>query len=869
MAYERYLADDGRTAGRNGIPRYADDLDGVPRVCVKVPTGGGKTYIAANALGVICDELPEEPSDVVVWLVPRQEILAQTYRRLSNPTDPLRMAIDVDFAHQVEVLRKEDGLAGRGFNRSTVEDQLTLFVLSYDSFKSAKSRRLAFAENSSLAQLTDYQRATGQAHAVAGADETALVSALAGTHPIVVVDESHHATSPLSQDMLRNLNPRFVLELTATPRDHANVIVRVPASDLKAEEMVKLPAIVYRRPDKSSVVVDAIHLQRRLEQEAVRCEEQGGPYIRPIVLLQAERRDATDATTYERLRQQLVDAGIPADQVAVRTGEVNELGDTDLMSRDCPIRFIITVEALAEGWDCPFAYVLATVANKSSQLSVEQVVGRVLRQPHATRSVSSALNVAYVLTCSDDLSRTVDQVVAGLNAAGFSRTDVQAGADVAPALSQEPPSGQVQAQLGYEGDSQGDGKVEGGEEGSGSAADGGEEPLDLSGLGVAPSIGNANAGSMDVDALVSDAAEREGAYERQTKADVARDGVGTTGLGDDNVKGHFQLCFKDDVKGLRIPQFVVKARKSLFTQDSDLGEQLFDKSMLLECFDLGACGTDLVQISLDDSDARQVDVDEASTDVKVRQLDKAQQQKLRSLFGGYSVKSKREQVAGGIVESMSSQFRITYGEASLRAYVRRVVDRMDEAELDGYVGNVSAYVQAFADAIRQYAEQWQRDEFEKRLDSGAIRLEPWYVLPPSISTNRPTTIYDRTLYEAEDAGMNDLERKMAEALAGCGRILWWHRVREKGKTEFSINGFIRHYPDFIARTRGGTILAIETKGEHLKNDDSEAKLALGRTWANMAGGQYRYFMVFDHDPLLQAGAYAMAEFRADILDELE
>lgn len=272
-AYDGLLAAGGVTAGKNGVPAYADELGGVPKVCIKVPTGGGKTFIAANALGAICDGLPERPADVVVWLVPRKEILRQTYRQLFDPANPLRMAIDRDFAHRVEVLDKEDGLRGRGFSRLTVEDQLTVFVLSYDSFKKTRTDRRAYLENSALAPLAAYQKTSGQAVEVDGADDTALITALAGTNPIVIVDESHHAKSDLSLGMLRNLNPRFVLELTATPRPGSNVISRVKASELKAEQMVKLPVIVYRRHDKFDVIQDAFLLQRRLEQEARAAEE--------------------------------------------------------------------------------------------------------------------------------------------------------------------------------------------------------------------------------------------------------------------------------------------------------------------------------------------------------------------------------------------------------------------------------------------------------------------------------------------------------------------------------------------------------------------------------------------------------------------
>lgn len=355
-AYGIFMNAIGLTPGKDGIERYRDDLGGVPKVCVKVPTGGGKTFIGACAIDVLSDALPSH-DEVVVWLVPRREILVQTLRNFRNPEHFLRMRLDRDFAGRVEVLDKEDGLRGRSFNAATVGDQLTVFVLSYDSFKNKDGRR-AYAENSSLAGLTAYQQDVGRAVDVEGADDTALISALAGTNPIVIVDESHHAGSKLSLDMLRNLNPRFVLELTATPARGANVIAQATARQLKREEMVKLPVVVYRRPDKRTTISDAVMLQRRLEAIAEQDEARTGRYIRPIVLFQAERRGTEGAETYQKLKEKLVEGGIPEEQIAVRTGDVDEIGGSDLMSRECPIRFIITVEALAEGWDCPFAYVL-------------------------------------------------------------------------------------------------------------------------------------------------------------------------------------------------------------------------------------------------------------------------------------------------------------------------------------------------------------------------------------------------------------------------------------------------------------------------------------------------------------------------------
>ena len=577
-AYDQFMDDIGLTPGQGGIERYRDDLDGIPKVCVKVPTGGGKTFIGACAIDVLSDALPSH-DEVVVWLVPRREILVQTLRNFRNPEHFLRMRLDHDFAGRVEVLDKEDGLRGRSFSAATVGDQLTLFVLSYDSFKNKDGRR-AYAENSSLAGLTAYQQDVGTAVDVEGADDTALISALAGTNPIVVVDESHHAGSKLSIDMLRNLNPRFVLELTATPGKGANVIAQATARQLKREEMVKLPVLVYRRPDKRTTISDAVMLQRRLEAIAEQDEARTGRYIRPIVLFQAERRGAEGAETYARLKEKLVEGGIPGEQIAVRTGDVDEIGGTDLMSRDCPIRFIITVEALAEGWDCPFAYVLATVANKSSQVSVEQIVGRVLRQPYAARAGARSLNIAYVLTVSADFDATLTQVVDGLNGVGFSREDVEtAGTAPVPAPQQgqmELPAPEAPGSEGEDGDT-----------------DAGDD-LDLDGLDLhVPDGGSSGTDDATVDDIIDASGEIEGRFEEETGSDGAGTLLG--GLGGGSNVYRMREATADSARGLAVPQFMIRVDGGLFTDD-EIWKPL-DREDLLADFKLSKYGIDRVSIN--------------------------------------------------------------------------------------------------------------------------------------------------------------------------------------------------------------------------------------------------------------------------------
>ena len=158
--------------------------------------------------------------------------------------------------------------------------------------------------------------------------------------------------------------------------------------------MVKLPVIVYNRKTQSDVFADAIGLRQKLEAQAIRDQETTGRYIRPIVLFQAQPKGKEDSTTYQKIKEILIDADIPANQIAIKTADKDELKGIDLTSPDCQIRYIITVNALKEGWDCPFAYVLATVANRTSSVDVEQILGRVLRLPHTQKNPGQVLNLS-------------------------------------------------------------------------------------------------------------------------------------------------------------------------------------------------------------------------------------------------------------------------------------------------------------------------------------------------------------------------------------------------------------------------------------------------------------------------------------------
>ena len=823
---------------------YQNVIPGVPNLCFKVPTGGGKTFIACNAVRPIFDALPATKTKAVVWLVPSDAILTQTVKALKDTSHPYRQKIDVDFGGRVEVYTKQELLNGQNFNPTAVTEQLSVMVLSYDSFRGHSKEVLkAYQENSNLAA---FAKVLGKPDSpIEKADETALFQIINQLNPLVIVDESHHARSELSLEMLENFNPCFVLDLTATPKKESNIISYVDAVQLKNEHMVKLPVIVYNRDSQAEVLIDAIDLRNKLEEIADAEYAKTGKYIRPIALFQAQPKGKEDATTFEKLRDKLVDKGIPAEQIAIRTADVNELKNVELMSPNCPIRYIITVNALKEGWDCPYAYILASLANKTSQVDVEQILGRILRLPHTSQHTQSALNMSYVLTSSNDFNNTVAHIVKGLNSAGFSDKDYRIGESTKPQIPEQAaeqitlpdPQGVPEPETAEDDFAWLDDKLI-------------EEELERRREQVqTPEI------APKANTMLDAAAKVEKAYTdaiQQTSNDPVMDNLPWEVR--DKVKS-FQVNpqFREDIETLQIPQFFLKVEQSLFTNGSF---ELLDKEMLAEGFTLKGKAYDIDFAAADD-EIREIDVREQDGGLpKVFKMESAEQRYFKEWFNNLPPESRVRQCKEMMFNQLNKLNMVDATE--LKAYINRIVDDMDKAQLAAMEKAPLGYAAKIRDKIETLLEAHYRETFEKWLETERIVCTPYFRLRPSIHPATYTDIYARSLYAAEDGDMNKLEQKLVVELTALPNVRWWHR--NIAKQDFAINGFIKHYPDILIMTKSGKLICAETKGDHLKNDNSREKIALGQAWRTAAGKDFRYYMVFENEENLLPGAMSMSQF---------
>jgi type III restriction enzyme len=821
---------------QSGMKPYKDNIPGAVHIAVKVPTAGGKTFIACNALYTFNKYFNQGNAKAVVWLVPWSNLLQQTYNNLNNPSHPYREKINSLFSHKVEVYQKDQLLQGANFNPTSATEQLNIFVLNFSSLridKAKKEDRKIFQENGALEAFRD--TIINKDLILEDTDETALINIIRSLNPIVIVDESHNAESDLSVEMLKNLNPSMVLDLTATPKENSNIVSFVSALKLKQEHMVKLPVVVYNHHKKEEVINSALHLQRQLELLAKEEETITGKYIRPIILFQAQSNiKGKDNTTFQKIKEQLVKLKIPEEQIKIKVSGIDELKGINLMDRNCPVRYIITVNALKEGWDCPNAYILASLADKSSTVEVEQILGRVLRQPYVTKHNSPLLNMSFVLTASARFNDTLDNIVKGLQDAGFSKEDYFAEELPEPTLTNE----EILQQDLFENPIVTEIKS--------------DDDFNINAIDFNPdeevTLESYTNNPKTVIGHITEKAVIESKIFEEKVSSIEIDDNTTffTEVMKQTPKRYtIDKQFEPIVKTTVLPQFFLKTEIDELTQDILFEEltttdYLLSKNALLKGFNLLECDT---KIDFDEISAEIYSVD-FDSNKGTATANKVTQRAKNILVDTILSKPKENQVkdvSKFIVSKLGDMTPIS--EQDLKRYVSRVFESLSNDQIRDIINNEFIYIQKIKNKINDLSSAYSKQRFKMLLDSNEVFVKENFSFRESINPINLSTAIGKSLYEREDT-MNGFEQDMIMTIATMDNVVFWHRNLTRGKG-FFINGYYRdHYPDFIIYTQKGNIILLETKGDHLDNDDSKDKNKLGKIWAEKSGAQYKYFMVF-------------------------
>lgn len=415
----------------------------VPAVCLKVPTGGGKTLLGVESVARILNKWLRRNTGFVLWVVPNDAIYTQTKKALTNREHPYRQTLERAAAGRVRILEKDSPLS-----KADVDASLCIMLLMLQSAnrqtKTKETLRLFrdrgnvhgffpagddFLAHEAVLQATpNLDTYTSDVTTIGTAVKDSLGNVLRITRPIVVMDEGHRAYSALARNTVAGFNPSFLLELSATPPDTSNWLVDVRGVALEREGMIKLPINVRVRAgdDWKATMREALEQLNDLQRNADRLQADANRHVRPICLVQVERtgkeqRDPKYVHS-DDAREYLLTLGVKEHEIAIKTSDRNELDqpeNRDLLSPTNTIRFIITKYALQEGWDCPFAYVLCALAPSASRAAMTQLVGRILRQPDTIKTGVPALDECIVVCQHATTKEVVDIIANSLRSDGM------------------------------------------------------------------------------------------------------------------------------------------------------------------------------------------------------------------------------------------------------------------------------------------------------------------------------------------------------------------------------------------------------------------------------------------------------------------
>ncbi len=419
---------------------YVSRTDGVncpiPHICFKVPTGGGKTLLATAAL-----ERLNRQRGLTLWIVPTKAIYAQTKKALWDKQHPYRIMLERASGGKVKVLEKDTQ-----FNRDDISNYLCVMLITFQSinhqhrdfqriFKNTGRYTSFFPDEDDIQGNAKMQQEYPDL--ICDAEDKyvkqSLFNVLKKLRPVVVLDEAHKTYGGRTQtanqeyaESISRLNPQMVIELSATPNPGiSNLLVDVSGIDLKKEEMIKLPIQVkaFKGIKWQSTLSHAVDALKQITDEARTLELGTERYIRPIAVVRVERtgNDTRDGVRIhaQDVRDQLKKLNVPPETIRVKSADKDELGKEDLLSKESQVQWIITKSALMEGWDCPFAYLLVMLDNTQAQRAITQLVGRVMRQPHAQRTNNEKLDQCYVYCNNIDVGEAVEKVKNGLEKEGL------------------------------------------------------------------------------------------------------------------------------------------------------------------------------------------------------------------------------------------------------------------------------------------------------------------------------------------------------------------------------------------------------------------------------------------------------------------
>lgn len=800
--------------GQEPFKPYAplEGLEPTPYVCLRLPTGGGKTLLSAHTVKLAGQSYLNKDYPVTLWLVPTDIIKQQTLETLKKPNHPNREVLEKAFDGRFRVFDIADF---RQIRPQDLKDSACIVVSTFAALRVDKTEgRKVYAHDENLephfSKIPSHTQGMER-------DETtnqlkfSFANLLHWHRPLVIVDEAHNAKSDLSIEVLRRVNAACIVEYTATPAKNSNVIYSVTAAELKAEQMIKLPIILHSdHISWEQAIIGSIQTRQKLEDLAVKDKD----YIRPIILFQAENKDKE--ITVEKIKTYLIEnENIPVEQIAIATGDQRELDNINLFDPSCPIRYVITVQALKEGWDCSFAYVLCSVANTQSSVAVEQLLGRVLRMPYAKNREEKELNKAHAHVSSQSWPNATSKLKDNLISMGFEEQEAEQFVYSQPTTNGAQKS-VFQATLVEEPDLTNltpDEKT--------------KVIIDKTPLGFYTLSVNTN--NLD-DELIEKL--KEVPRSKEAKREIT--------LRLEQAKKQKKENQTPSEKGeiFSIPQLCLKfedgdelAEKELFLAED--GWNLLDYPTII--------GPEEFSI---DEDSKQYAVDLDGNKITIHQLEESQQLSIDTIT--------TDMDENALCKWFDKRLhQIDINQQVLLEFLRRTINHLT-ARSDMNLPKINRAKFVLEKLLSQKITQYRQQAYEKGYQ-GCL-FGPNAIA--SINEKAFSFKFDPNVYPVNDyfdgsfrfkkhyypsvAAMNKEETQCAQAIDSHPQVEFWVRNLER-QPEHAFwlpTHTDRFYPDFVAKLTNGRLLVVEYKGEHLKGPDSQEKQLLGQVWAEKSGNLF-------------------------------
>lgn len=764
-----------KATGRSIYHSKTNGLDEpLPDIYLKVPTGGGKTLVACHSIDNIQKTYLNKQTGLILWVVPSTQIYRQTISALKNREHPYRQVLDISSGGRTLIKEKTEM-----FNRLDVEENLVVLMLMLPSANRQNKETLKvfrdqggftdffpreddFEGHKKLKELIPNLDCFTTEMEVFGTQiKTSLGNTLKVLRPLVVIDEGHRAYGENARNTIHNFNPSFILELSATPPPNSNELVKITGRELHEEEMIKLDIHLTNKTslDWQDTLLASFEKRNDLEKKAKEYEGNTGEYIRPICLIQVERtgKDQKDKKFIhaEDAKEYLIKkCNVPERHIAIKSSEKDDIEGIDLFANDCEIRYIITKQALQEGWDCSFAYVLTVLTNPSSATGITQLVGRILRQPFARKTKIKDLDECYVYTFRQNAKSLVSDIKKGLEDEGLG---------------------------------------------------------DIAGR------------------IVSDDA-----------------GTDTGGLKDRVMQ--YRSGFKKFEGKIYLPKFVIQEKESWRDMNFEID--------ILSEIDWGSINIDEIKIlSLQNKRNQEQEIALGLSDEEkelLKETGRAEKTGTLEIDEVFLTRQITE-----IIPNPWHCFQI--GEKAIQLL-------LEKYERETVAANFVFIIEELKKILEKERNRLSEQVFrkmvaDKKLCFFLITDKGGFELPSRIKVKsnkqlvrNDNTPIQKSLFDyVPEENINDLEKSVAIYLDEQEKLLWWYR--NMSRQDYHIQGWKRNkiYPDFLAADKQeakddyGTVYVLETKGIHLKNEDTKYKQDVFAL-CNELGAKKAWKELFDEFP---------------------